>query len=102
MAEVVISIMRDLADRGRIVMTVVHCPSSEVRTTHTHIHTHHTRPVSLSGLLLTPAAACFLLVCWRWCQLMIYFSHMLLLTHNGRLAFHGPRAAAVPHFESLG
>lgn len=33
---------------------------------------------------------------------MIYFSHMLLLTHNGRLAFHGPRAAAVPHFESLG
>lgn len=44
MAEVVISIMRDLADRGRIVMTVVHCPSSEVRT----IHTHPTPALSVS------------------------------------------------------
>jgi hypothetical protein len=34
--------------------------------------------------------------------LVTYFDSLLLLTHDGRLAYHGPRHAAVPHFQSLG
>jgi ABC-type multidrug transport system ATPase subunit len=33
---------------------------------------------------------------------MRMFTHVLLLTHDGRLAYHGPRSAAVANFTALG
>lgn len=63
MAEAIVSLLRDMADRGRIVITCVHCPSSD---------------------------------------LMRHFTDLLLLTHDGRLAYHGPKANAVPHYVGLG
>ena len=51
-----------------------------------------------------PGADLPLLGCWasRPWQLMQHFTHLLILTHDGRLAYHGPRAEGVAHFTSLG
>lgn len=35
-------------------------------------------------------------------EMVRLFSHLLLLTGDGRLAFHGPMADALKHFETLG
>lgn len=63
MAETIVSLLAEMAKRGRIVVTCVHCPSSD---------------------------------------LMRHFTDLVLLTYDGRMAFHGPKAKAVPHFEALG
>lgn len=65
MSEAIVRLLSDLSrsDGGRIVLTCVHCPSSD---------------------------------------LVGYFDSLLLLTHDGRLAYHGPRHAALQHFQSLG
>jgi ABC-type multidrug transport system ATPase subunit len=65
MAKTVVRLLSDLSrsDGGRIVITCVHCPSSDLVT---------------------------------------YFDSLLLLTHDGRLAYHGPCHAAISHFQNLG
>jgi ATP-binding cassette subfamily G (WHITE) protein 1 len=63
MSESVVATLRELASGGRMVVTSIHCPSSD---------------------------------------LMRYFTHLVLLTYDGRLAYHGERAKAVEHFQHLG
>lgn len=35
-------------------------------------------------------------------EMVRLFSHLLLLTGDGRLAYHGPMTDALKHFETLG
>jgi hypothetical protein len=35
-------------------------------------------------------------------EMVRLFSHMILLTTGGRLAYHGPMPTALAHFETLG
>lgn len=63
MAESVVASLRELANRGVVVMASIHSPNSEM--------------VNL-------------------------FTHMVLLTGDGRLAFHGRMQDALQHFETLG
>jgi ABC-type multidrug transport system ATPase subunit len=63
MAESVVATLSELAQKGRIIMTSMHCPSSNIMSRVTHI---------------------------------------LLLTHDGRLAYHGPKDSVTAHFIAQG
>lgn len=63
MSESIFATMKDLTQKGRIVMASVHTPSSEM------------------------------------CQ---QFTHVLLLTYDGRLAYHGRQDQAIKYFQNLG